>query len=82
VDETDILHCFGSGFSKSLNIGKAIDKLQGNEREYIGIKQYAGPSGNNRKFGVGNKDEGKNKRYKNVQEAIADYYNLKARKYL
>ena len=26
---------YGSGFSKSLNIGKAIDKLQGNEREVV-----------------------------------------------
>lgn len=29
---------YGSGFPKSLNIGKAIDKLQGNEREVVGIK--------------------------------------------
>ena len=28
---------YGSGFPKSLNIGKAIDKLQGNERQAIGI---------------------------------------------
>ncbi len=27
---------YGSGFPKSLNIGKAVDKLQGNEREIIG----------------------------------------------
>jgi DNA modification methylase len=27
---------YGSGFPKSLNIGKAIDKLQGNEREDLG----------------------------------------------
>ena len=27
---------YGSGFPKSLNIGKAVDKLQGNERETIG----------------------------------------------
>ncbi len=30
-----IYHIFGSGFPKSLNIGKAIDKLQGNEREFV-----------------------------------------------
>ena len=30
---------YGSGFPKSLNIGKAVDKLQGNEREVVGIKQ-------------------------------------------
>ena len=53
---------YGSGFPKSLNIGKAVDKLQGNEREYVGIKQYAGPSGNNRNFGVGNDDESNTKR--------------------
>jgi len=53
---------YGSGFPKSLNIGKAVDKLQGNEREDCGIKTYAGPSGNNRNFGVGNDDEGSDKR--------------------
>ena len=26
---------YGSGFPKSLNIGKAVDKLQGNEREFV-----------------------------------------------
>lgn len=30
---------YGSGFPKSLNIGKAIDKLQGNERELIGTNR-------------------------------------------
>ena len=30
---------YASGFPKSLNIGKAIDKLQGNEREVVGIKR-------------------------------------------
>jgi DNA modification methylase len=28
---------YGSGFPKSHNIGKAVDKLQGNEREYLGF---------------------------------------------
>lgn len=27
---------YGSGFPKSLNIGKAVDKIQGNEREVVG----------------------------------------------
>ena len=31
-----IMWVFGSGFPKSHNIGKAIDKLQGNEREVVG----------------------------------------------
>jgi len=30
---------YGSGFPKSLNIGKAVDKLQGNEREVVGKKE-------------------------------------------
>jgi hypothetical protein len=34
-----VAHIFGSGFPKSLNIGKAVDKLQGNEREVIGENQ-------------------------------------------
>lgn len=32
---------YGSGFPKSLNIGKAVDKLQGNEREDLGLKTSA-----------------------------------------
>jgi hypothetical protein len=31
-----VAHIFGSGFPKSLNIGKAVDKLQGNERKTVG----------------------------------------------
>ena len=31
-----IMWVYGSGFPKSLNIGKAVDKLQGNERDYVG----------------------------------------------
>jgi len=30
---------YGSGFPKSLNIGKAVDKLQGNKRDIIGMKR-------------------------------------------
>jgi site-specific DNA-methyltransferase (adenine-specific) len=30
---------YGSGFPKSLNIGKAVDKLQGNEREVVAEKE-------------------------------------------
>ena len=29
-------YCYGSGFPKSLNIGKAVDKKEGNEREDLG----------------------------------------------
>ena len=30
---------YGSGFPKSHNIGKAVDKIEGNEREVVGIKE-------------------------------------------
>jgi site-specific DNA-methyltransferase (adenine-specific) len=30
---------YGSGFPKSLNIGKAVDKIQGNEREELGFRE-------------------------------------------
>jgi DNA modification methylase len=33
---------YSTGFPKSLNIGKAVDKLQGNERESLGIVKGAG----------------------------------------
>lgn len=33
---------YGSGFPKSLNIGKAVDKLQGNEREVVGTQMLGG----------------------------------------
>ena len=32
---------YGSGFPKSLNIGKSVDKLQGNERDVLPPKQFA-----------------------------------------
>jgi site-specific DNA-methyltransferase (adenine-specific) len=35
---------YGSGFPKSLNIGKAVDKLQGNEREVLTKQQRKGRS--------------------------------------
>lgn len=36
-----IMWIYGSGFPKSHNIGKAVDKLQGNEREVIGRKIHS-----------------------------------------
>ena len=36
-----ILWVYGSGFPKSLNVGKAVDNLLGNEREVIGIDKDA-----------------------------------------
>ena len=37
-----IMWVYGSGFPKSLNIGKEVDKKLGNEREVIGIEKGAG----------------------------------------
>jgi DNA modification methylase len=34
-----ITHVFGSGFPKSLDVSKAIDKMKGAEREVVGIKK-------------------------------------------
>ena len=43
---------YGSGFPKSLNIGKAVDKKQGNDREVLGTKiTNVGMQGNNFKRG-------------------------------
>ena len=47
-----IMWIYGSGFPKSLNIGKAIDKRLGNEREVVGKKiTNVGMQGNNYKRG-------------------------------
>ena len=45
---------YGSGFPKSLNIGKAIDKMQGNEREIVGGYMHGGT----RQSGIKGKDLG------------------------
>jgi len=37
-----IFWTYGSGFPKSHNIGKAVDKLQGNEREVVGSRKLQG----------------------------------------
>lgn len=42
---------YGSGFPKSLNIGKAVDKLQGNEREIIAERIMTGDKTNSDNFG-------------------------------
>ena len=42
---------YGSGFPKSLNIGKAVDKLQGNEGEVSGYEERFGREGRKAKCG-------------------------------
>ena len=41
-----LMWIYGSGFPKSLNIGKAVDKLQGNEREVVGNRKAHDIRGN------------------------------------
>ena len=43
-----IMWVYGSGFPKSHNIGKAIDKIEGNEREVLGTKAEFSMDGANR----------------------------------
>jgi DNA modification methylase len=39
---TDVYYVFGSGFPKATNAGKMIDKVQGNEREFVRLAKGAG----------------------------------------
>jgi len=68
---------YGSGFPKSLNIGKAVDKLQNIKREIIGYKEPFGREGRNTKptgqynSGIGNNftnEKDLRPIYKNVSE--------------
>ena len=43
---------YGSGFPKSLNIGKAVDKIQGNEREVVGELKLTGTARNTKTIGA------------------------------
>jgi len=49
-----IMWLYGSGFPKSLNIGKAIDKIEGNEREVVGISDNTRDRNNHDYNSVGN----------------------------
>ena len=50
---------YGSGFPKSLNIGKAVDKLQGNEREVTGSYEIGGMTPDRENFGANDRSGGK-----------------------
>ncbi len=54
---------YGSGFPKSLNIGKAVDKIQGNEREVTGT--YKVPDIKGDAYGTMNDKQGGS--YKNIE---------------
>ncbi|HMJ56448.1 MAG TPA: DNA methyltransferase [Polyangiaceae bacterium] len=47
-----ISHLFGSGFPKSLDVSKAVDKLAGAERDVIG--KHPRPGGTNARLAMGN----------------------------
>ena len=47
-----ITHIFGTGFPKSLDIGKAIDKAAGAEREVVGVSSHYCAGRNVDNFGV------------------------------
>ena len=49
-----IMWVYGSGFPKSLNIGKAIDKEAGAEREVLKHKTFGGRDGNSVTAGASN----------------------------
>jgi site-specific DNA-methyltransferase (adenine-specific) len=49
-----IMWLYGSGFPKSHNIGKSVDKLQGNEREVVGEVKQPRMNGD---YGKGNHNE-------------------------
>jgi DNA modification methylase len=46
-----IMWCYGSGFPKSMDVSKAIDKAAGAEREVVGVNGNSGPA--KRKGGAG-----------------------------
>jgi len=52
-----ISHLFGSGFPKSLDISKAIDKAAGAEREIIGIREDFAARANKKRVGQNFMDE-------------------------
>jgi DNA modification methylase len=45
-----VYHAFGSGFPKSLDIGKALDKAAGAEREVVGVSNHIHSRGANTAF--------------------------------
>jgi DNA modification methylase len=66
-----VIWAYGSGFPKSLNIGKAVDKLQGNERVESGIYEF--PDGLKRNS---LNDKGTNQCDRNSGEPIPKNYTL------
>lgn len=57
-----IMWLYGSGFPKSLNIGKAVDKIQGNEREVYKVEKKNVINGSK-----GHSMVGREKKYENIE---------------
>jgi len=58
-----IMWIYGSGFPKSLNIGKAIDKLQGNKRESEGIVKGRGSNSGDNRYNWNNPNDKTDRRF-------------------
>lgn len=54
-----LIWMYGSGFPKSLNIGKAVNRLQGNERESVGKYEIGGMTPDRENFGANDRSGGK-----------------------
>jgi len=68
-------HIFGSGFPKSLNIGKAVDRLQGNERKVSEHFIYRkNPTKHEGKFGnLAPTEDGKMKREWDITKGTSEW---------
>jgi DNA modification methylase len=65
---------YGSGFPKSLNIGKAVDKVQGNEREFVGMRNPHLDGGKRKSYTAGTGvDYGEYKKNEMVNGEIPEY---------
>jgi DNA modification methylase len=64
-----IMWIYGSGFPKSHNIGKAIDKIEGNEREVVGESKRHGGGKNFTSFG----ENLENNPQPNITKGNSDY---------
>lgn len=65
-----IMWIYGSGFPKSLNIGKQIDNMQGNERDSEGIVKGHGSNSGESRYNWNSPDDKKDRRY--YEKTIGD----------
>jgi site-specific DNA-methyltransferase (adenine-specific) len=65
-----IMWLYGQGFPKGLDVSKAIDKMQGAEREVVGPKFYAGHDARKKDPGGQTMGEGWRRPWQNDREAM------------